>query len=68
MTMQDWAQRLDAFLEFDDRDILTDAGAVSAAMAKQHAESEFEKYRLIQDKSYQSDFDKVLQQLKDESK
>lgn len=68
MTMQDWAQRLDAFLEFDDRDILTDAGAVSAAIAKQHAESEFEKYRLIQDKSYQSDFDKVVQQLKDGSK
>lgn len=68
MTMQDWAQRLDAFLEFDDREILTDAGAVSAAMAKQHAESEFEKYRLIQDKSYQSDFDKVVQQLKDGSK
>ena len=68
MTMQDWAQRLDAFLEFDDREILTDAGAVSAAMAKQHAESEFEKYRLIQDKSYQSDFDKVVQQLKDGNK
>ncbi|HEX5794149.1 MAG TPA: virulence RhuM family protein [Rheinheimera sp.] len=67
MTMQDWAQRLDAFLEFDDRKILTDAGAVSAAMAKQHAESEFEKYRLIQDKSYQSDFDKVVKQLKDDN-
>lgn len=68
MTMLDWAQRLDAFLEFDDREILTDAGAVSAAMAKQHAESEFEKYRLIQDKSYQSDFDKVVNQLKNGNK
>ena len=68
MTMQDWAKRLDAFLEFDDREILTDAGAVSAAMAKQHAESEFEKYRLIQDKSYQSDFDKVVNQLKNVNK
>lgn len=68
MTMQDWAKRLDAFLEFDDREILTDAGAVSAAMAKQHAESEFEKYRLIQDKSYQSDFDKVVNQLKNGNK
>lgn len=68
MTMQDWAKRLDAFLEFDDREILTDAGAVSASMAKQHAESEFEKYRLIQDKSYQSDFDKVVNQLKNVNK
>ncbi|PKM18176.1 MAG: cell filamentation protein Fic [Gammaproteobacteria bacterium HGW-Gammaproteobacteria-15] len=68
MTMQDWAKRLDAFLEFDDREILTDAGAVSAAMAKQHAESEFEKYRIIQDKLYQSDFDKAVKQLLGDNK
>ncbi|MDR6985374.1 hypothetical protein J2X32_004039 [Rheinheimera pacifica] len=68
MTMQDWAKRLDAFLEFDEREILTNAGAVSAAMAKQHAESEFEKYRIIQDKLYQSDFDKAVKQLLGDNK
>ncbi len=60
MTMQDWAKRLDLFLQFDDREILKNAGSISAAIAKEHAESEFEKYRIIQDKLFQSDFDKLI--------
>ncbi len=63
MTMEDWAQRLDAFLEFTDRDVLRDAGKVSAEMAKAHAESEFEKYRIVQDRLFESDFDRVIQQI-----
>ena len=63
MTMEDWARRLDAFLEFTERDILQDAGKVSAEMAKVHAESEFEKYRIVQDRLFESDFDRVMQQL-----
>jgi hypothetical protein len=58
MTMEDWSIRLDKFLEFDERDILTNAGKISAKIAKDHAESEFEKYRIIQDKLFESDFDK----------
>jgi hypothetical protein len=60
MTMEDWVKRLDLFLEFDERKILTDAGKISAEIAKLHAESEFEKYRIIQDRLYQSDFDKLI--------
>lgn len=60
MTMEDWAKRLDLFLQMDDREILTDAGRMSAQIAKEHAESEFEKYRIIQDKLFQSDFDKLI--------
>lgn len=58
MTMEDWATRLDKFLEFDERDVLQNAGSISAKIAKDHAESEFEKYRVIQDKLFESDFDK----------
>ena len=58
MTMKDWATRIDKFLDSDDRPILTDAGKVTAEQAKLYAESEFEKYRIIQDKLFQSDFDK----------
>ena len=61
MTMQDWSERLNNFLKFMDYDILQDAGKVSAEIAKLHAESEFEKYRIIQDKLYVSDFDKFLE-------
>jgi hypothetical protein len=61
MTMQDWTKRLDKFLLADDRDLLQDAGKISAQVAKDKAESEFEKYRLKQDKLYQSDFDRFLQ-------
>lgn len=64
MTMEDWAKRLDAFLEFDDWKVLKDAGKISAQMAKDHAESEFEKYRPIQEKLFVSDFDKEVAKLK----
>lgn len=57
MTMEDWATRLDIFLSADERNVLQDAGRISATIAKAHAESEFEKYRVIQDKLFQSDFD-----------
>ena len=66
MTMEDWAKRLDMFLEFTGRDILTDAGSVSAITAKAYAETEFEKYRVTQDKLYQSDFDKLVEKSKKE--
>ena len=60
MTMEDWAQRLDMFLEFDEREILSDSGKITAKIAKAHAESEFEKYRIVQDRLFSSDFDKLL--------
>ena len=62
MMMQDWAMKLDAFLQFNEADILTNAGKVSAEIAKQFAESEFEKYRVIQDYLYKSDFDRLLEE------
>lgn len=58
MTMEDWAKRIDKFLDLTDRPVLTDAGHVSAEQAKEYAETEFEKYRVIQDKRFQSDFDR----------
>ena len=60
MTMEDWASKLDAFLQFNDAEILQNKGKVTAAIAKVFAESEFEKYRVIQDKNYQSDFDRLM--------
>ena len=60
MTMEDWATRIDKFLEGDDRPILDDAGRVSADYAKEFAETEFEKYRVIQDRLFQSDFDRLM--------
>lgn len=60
MTMSDWASKLDAFLQFNDAEILQDKGKVTAAIAKAFAESEFEQYRIIQDRLYQSDFDKLI--------
>ncbi len=60
MTMADWASKLDAFLQFNDAEILQDKGKVTAAIAKAFAESEFEKYRVLQDKSYCSDFDRLI--------
>jgi hypothetical protein len=63
MTMQDWENRLGGFLKLWDREVLQDAGKVSAELAKSHAESEFEKYRLIQDRQYVSDFDRILKTL-----
>ena len=63
MTMADWASKLDAFLKFNDADILHDKGKVTAEIAKAFAESEFEKYCVIQDKNYQSDFDRMLENI-----
>lgn len=63
MTMADWAEKLDAFLKFNDADILQDKGKVTAEIAKAFAESEFEKYRVTQDRLYQSDFDKMMQEI-----
>ncbi|MEA1868629.1 MAG: virulence RhuM family protein [Euryarchaeota archaeon] len=63
MTMEDWAKRLDLFLEFDERDILRDSGKVTAQIAKEFAESEFEKYRIVQDRLFESDFDRELKRI-----
>lgn len=65
MTMEDWAKRLDMFLEFDDREILRDSGKVTAKLAKTHAGDEFEKYRIVQDRLFESDFDRVIKQLEE---
>lgn len=61
MTMEDWASRIDKYLLSDDRDILKDAGKISHEIAEEKALAEFEKYRVIQDKLYQSDFDKLME-------
>jgi hypothetical protein len=61
MTMDDWATRLDIFLSADDREVLRDAGKITTKIAKSHAESEFEKYRVIQDRLFQSDFDRFVE-------
>lgn len=60
MTIEDWSKRLDLFLEFDDREVLKHPGKITSEIAKQFAESEFEKYRVIQDRLFESDFDKLL--------
>jgi hypothetical protein len=60
MTMADWEERLNGFLKLWDREVLQDAGKISAELAKMHAESEFEKYRIVQDRLYQSDFDRMM--------
>ncbi|MFA6700092.1 MAG: virulence RhuM family protein [Thiomicrospira sp.] len=65
MTMADWEARLNKFIDATDRAILQDAGKVTAEIAKAHAETEFEKYRIIQDRLYESDFDKALKGLLD---
>lgn len=61
MTMEDWSNRIDKYLLSDDRDILKDAGKISHEIAEEKALAEFEKYRVIQDKIYQSDFDKLIE-------
>jgi hypothetical protein len=68
MTMQDWAKKLDAFLRFNERDLLDHPGEVTAEIAKAFAESEFEKYRLVQDRCFESDFDRAIKQLPKEGK
>jgi len=65
MTMEDWASKLNAFLQFNEKELLTNSGKVSHAIAKAFAESEFDKYRVIQDKLFKSDFDKLIGNLDD---
>ena len=60
MTMEDWAKRIDAYLTSDERPLLADAGSVSHEEAVHHAETEFERYRIVQDRLFQSDFDRYL--------
>jgi hypothetical protein len=73
MSMEDWAKRLDGFLEFNGNEVLVGAGKISAEQAKLYAETEFEKYRITQDRLYESDFDKfvkaeqVVKRLEDEN-
>jgi len=68
MRMKDWVERLDSFLKFNEYDILNDAGKVSAEVAKSIAEKEYEKFRILQDQKYVSDFDKMAQKLIKSSK
>ena len=63
MTMEDWEKRLSSFLQLWDREILQDAGKVTAELAKTHAESEFEKYRIVQDRLFESAFDRIIKEL-----
>jgi hypothetical protein len=63
MTMKDWSEKLNAFLQFNQKEILQDSGNVTAAIAKEFAEQEFEKYKPIQDKLFESDFDKEIKKL-----
>ena len=66
--MQDWAKRLDLFLEYDDRAVLQDTGKISTQIAKEKAETEFEKYRIVQDQLFESDFDKEIKIIIDSKK
>ncbi len=68
MTMEDWSKRLDLFLEADDREVLRDAGRISAEIARSKAESEFERYRAIQEQTFLSDFDRYLLELQENIK
>ena len=68
MSMEDWAKRLDGFLEFNGNEILIGAGKISAEQAKLYAETEFEKYRVVQDRIFMSDYDKFLIEMEEKSK
>lgn len=68
MSMEDWSEKLNAFLQFNEKEILTNSGKVSHAIAKAFAESEFEKYRIVQDRLFQSDFDKLIDNLDGDKK
>jgi hypothetical protein len=63
MSMKDWVEKLDAFLQFNERDILDNPGTISAKIAKAFAESEFEKYRIVHDRLFESDFDKEIKRI-----
>jgi len=67
MTMEDWAKKLNAFLQFNEKEILDNPGKVTQAIARSFAESEFEKYRIVQDKLFESDFDREIKELKGEN-
>ena len=67
MTMEDWAKKLNAFLQFNEREILDNPGKVTQEVAKAFAESEFEKYRIVQDRVFESDFDRHIKSLLDDS-
>jgi hypothetical protein len=66
MTMEDWSLKIDAFLQFTQRDVLYNAGKVTAEIAKAFAESEFEKYRILQDRLFESDFDRLMKEAEQE--
>ena len=66
LTMEDWAKHLDLILQANGKDLLQNAGEITALLAKQHAENEFEKYRPVQDRLFESDFDKVIKQIENE--
>lgn len=68
MSMEDWAKRLEGFLEFNGNEILTGKGKISAEQAKLHAETEFEKYRIVQDRMFMSDYDRFLLELEEQNK
>ena len=68
MTMEDWAKHLDLFLMADDREVLQDAGKITAEIAKAKAETEFEKYRVVQDRLFMSDFDRYMLELEENAK
>lgn len=63
MTMEDWVAKLDAFLQFNEEEVLYNSGKVTSEIAKSFAESEFEKYRIIQDRFFESDFDREIKKL-----
>lgn len=63
VTMEDWANKLNAFLQFNEQEILDNPGKVTQAIAKTFAESQFEKYRIIQDRLFESDFDRAIKRL-----
>ena len=63
MYMKDWIKKLDAFLQFNDKEILTNPGKVSAEIARAFAEKEFDKYSVIQDRLYESDFDRAIKKI-----
>jgi hypothetical protein len=67
MTMSDWATRLDAFLQFNEYAILKDAGHISADIAHKLAEQQYDQFRVLQDRDFQSDFDEQVKQLKKDS-
>jgi hypothetical protein len=68
MRMSDWIEKLDAFLKFDDYEILDNPGKLSAEVEKELAENEYDKFRIVQDQNYKSDFDRSIEQLKDQTK